>query len=248
MSDYTKAKGYLKAINDLKLKGIKKVKYVGLKKDKMLETFMDLVEAVDDKGLLDKLPEDMVQFYEDNVEDEEEVESDEVEDVEDDEVEDDEDDYEDVEDEEEIEDDEIEEDEEEEVEEVEEDEEEEEEPEPAPKKKKGKKGKPAKKAKPTKPAKKAKPTKKKKAAEEAPKKPRTIRATTRMSARIADGVLTLQYGDNKPRKLKVQNENKPKLKATIAKAVEIAKEYGATPGQIQAVKKAFTSNGYHVLR
>ena len=274
MSDYTQAKAFLKKINDLKIKGLTKVKYIGLKKDAMIEKFMETVEAVDDLGKLDVLPEDLIDFYEGLVGEEEGEE--EVEEVEDDEAEEaEEDEWEDLEDEgeeDELEEDEIEEDE---PEEEEEDEpdfdemskkeclqwakaqgikvkpaikksikklrafleekydellEEEEEDEPAPK--------------PKKPAKKKAP----KAKAPAEKKPRTIKATKRMSARIENNVLTLKYGDGKPKKIKVQKADKTKLKATIKKVVTWAKEQGATPGQIQAVKKAFTSKGYHVTR
>jgi len=288
MSDYTKAKAFLKKINDLKIKGVSKVKYIGLKKDAMLEKFMETVEAVDDAGKLDSLPEDLIEFYEGMV-DEAEEETEEAEEVDEDEAEEDE--WEDVEDEVEDED-EIEEEEDLDEDEVEDEDEDpdfdemnkaeclawakendisvkpalkksikklrafleeqfddmldaEEEPEPAPKTPKKK---PAKK-----PAKKKAPKRKPAAddedeAEEKPKRARTVKATKRMSARITNGVLSLQYGDSKPRKLKVQNTDKNKLKATIKKAVTWAKDQGATPGQIQAVKKAFTSNGYHVTR
>lgn len=52
-----------KKLNDLGLEGIEKIRTVGVKQDVMAEKFMIAVESVDDAGLTDQLPEEIINAY-----------------------------------------------------------------------------------------------------------------------------------------------------------------------------------------
>jgi len=202
-----------------------KIKTKGVKKRELLDTFCDAIEELDNSGQVENIPEVAFDFYNalSEFEEEEEFEDEPVEEEDLEEVSDLEDELEEVAEK------------------------------PKPKKKPKKK-----------PKAKAKPKKKKKKVtqdeeveggeveeEEAPKPTRVRVATVPMSVKIEDGKLTILFkedgGATKRMKMPAKN-HKNKIKMVLDKALEFAKENGATMGQLKAVRKTFNVNGYYLTK
>ena len=64
---YAEIKAIVKELNDLQLEGIEAVRMVGVKGEVMVEKFLSTVDAIDDAGLTDQLPENIVAAYNDLV-------------------------------------------------------------------------------------------------------------------------------------------------------------------------------------
>lgn len=56
-------KKVIKELNDLGLEGIEKLRLVGVKTDAMVENFLKAIDEADDKGLVGKLPDSVVDAY-----------------------------------------------------------------------------------------------------------------------------------------------------------------------------------------
>lgn len=56
----------VKTLNNLEL--VKKISTVGITKDKLFDQFCDAVEAIDDAGDTGKVPKEVIKFYEENIE------------------------------------------------------------------------------------------------------------------------------------------------------------------------------------
>lgn len=79
--------------------------------------------------------------------------------------------------------------------------------------------------------------------------PRGSFATQRMSSNISNNQLQITFQDGTSRSWTLPTRSdKAGIKAVSDKAVAFAKENGATIGQINAVKKALTDNGYHLIK
>jgi hypothetical protein len=74
-------------------------------------------------------------------------------------------------------------------------------------------------------------------------------ATHRMSSYIATGQLHVSFTEGPSRAwgLPVRTD-KSALRSVRTNAVAFAMEHGATLGQVNAVKKTLTDNGYHLTR
>lgn len=64
---YAEIKAIVKQLNDLQLKGIEPVRMIGVKGEMMVEKFLSTVDAIDDAGFTDQLPENIVAAYNDLV-------------------------------------------------------------------------------------------------------------------------------------------------------------------------------------
>ena len=79
--------------------------------------------------------------------------------------------------------------------------------------------------------------------------PRGSFATQRMSSHINNNQLQITFQDGNTRSWTLPTRSdKVGIKAVRDKAVTFARENGATIGQINAVKKALTENGYHLTK
>lgn len=79
--------------------------------------------------------------------------------------------------------------------------------------------------------------------------PRGSFATQRMSSNISNNQLHITLQDGTSRSWPLPNRSdKSGIKAVRDKAVSFVKENGATIGQINAVKKTLTDNGYHLTK
>jgi len=79
--------------------------------------------------------------------------------------------------------------------------------------------------------------------------PRRSFATQRMSSYINNGQLHVSFAGGASRSWSLPAGNdKAALLSMRAKAVSFAKENGATLGQVNAVKKTLTDEGYHLTR
>jgi hypothetical protein len=79
--------------------------------------------------------------------------------------------------------------------------------------------------------------------------PRRVRAGQRMSSYIGNGQLHVSFADGASQSwpLPAQSD-KAALRSLRQKAVSFAKEHDASVGQVNAVLKTFTDNGYHLTR
>ena len=75
-------------------------------------------------------------------------------------------------------------------------------------------------------------------------------ATKRMSARIEDGRLLVEFEDGPANRWKLPHPSeKEHIKRLREEAVAFALKHGATdPGQTNAVRKALTDAGFHIAR
>ena len=81
------------------------------------------------------------------------------------------------------------------------------------------------------------------------RQPRRSFATQRMSCYVARNQLHISFqgGTSQDWQLPSKN-NKSEIRTVRDKAVSFAREQGATIGQVNAVKKALTDNGYHLTK
>ncbi|MGC8491200.1 MAG: hypothetical protein ACP5SH_05625 [Syntrophobacteraceae bacterium] len=74
-------------------------------------------------------------------------------------------------------------------------------------------------------------------------------ATQRMSARIDDGCLVVAFENGASNKwLLPPKDDKNRIRSVRNQAVEFASRNGATEGQENAVRKALTDAGYHLIK
>ncbi|HLQ26263.1 MAG TPA: hypothetical protein VK138_10340 [Acidiferrobacterales bacterium] len=79
--------------------------------------------------------------------------------------------------------------------------------------------------------------------------PRRSFATQRMSSYLNNGQLHISFAGGASRSWSLPGPNdKAALLSMREKAVSFAKEHGATVGQVNAVKKTLTDEGYHLTR
>lgn len=79
--------------------------------------------------------------------------------------------------------------------------------------------------------------------------PRRFFATKRMSSNISNNQLQITFQDGTSRSWALPaKSDKAGIKMVRDKAVAFAKENGATIGQMNAVKKTLTDNGYHLTK
>ena len=79
---------------------------------------------------------------------------------------------------------------------------------------------------------------------------RVRHATKRMSARVEDGLLFVWFEDGERNQWRLpDSSNKAEIRKIRDEAVQFALGQGATdPGQTNAVRKALTDSGYHLIR
>ena len=74
-------------------------------------------------------------------------------------------------------------------------------------------------------------------------------ATKRLSCNVARNQLHVAFQDGEPQSWTLPStSDKVAIRIVRDKAVKFAQEHGATIGQINAVKKALTDNGYHLTK
>lgn len=79
--------------------------------------------------------------------------------------------------------------------------------------------------------------------------PRKLYATTRMSSHIGNNMLHVSFDGGASKSwLLPSPADKIEIRKVRDKAVDFARENGASIGQINAVKKALTDSGYHLVK
>jgi hypothetical protein len=74
-------------------------------------------------------------------------------------------------------------------------------------------------------------------------------ATNRMSTGVNNEILYVRFADGSSNEWHLPDRHDKKaLQAVRSQAVRFAEQHGATIGQVNAVKKALTDNGYHLTK
>jgi hypothetical protein len=93
------------------------------------------------------------------------------------------------------------------------------------------------------------PTERTRAHAEAGTGGRTRWSTIRLTTKVDDNKLVVQFADGTARTWELPpREDKAAIRSVRAAAVQFAHEHGTTPGQENAIRKALTSAGYHLTR
>ena len=74
-------------------------------------------------------------------------------------------------------------------------------------------------------------------------------ATKRMSCGVRDGVLFVEFEDGAADEWPLPpRHDKGAIRDVRSQAVDFAEKHGASIGQLNAIKKALTDNGYHLTK
>ena len=74
-------------------------------------------------------------------------------------------------------------------------------------------------------------------------------ATKRLSSKVENGKLYVEFADGDSREWTLPSKNdKSAIREITYEAMKFAQKHGATHGQILAVRKCLTNNGYHLTK
>jgi hypothetical protein len=74
-------------------------------------------------------------------------------------------------------------------------------------------------------------------------------ATNRLERRVGDGVLELSFASGESKRWPLPSpEEKAAIREVLRSATNWAKEHDASLGQVNAIRKSLTDNGYHLTK